>query len=619
MGKDRRSTAKNQRYSVDSAVVHIWRSLHGDFQRTEIAPIGVEAANALNRGVKDFREYEYPTLGHISPDRYKKWQQLKSLVKKYRFENDVYTDDSLNEKTLDKFFVEQQRISTYTPYGFLDHQVIQRARQHAKRILGDYDPEYTIQHSRFGKKSSIGCPLNLAYIDEKLSNVRAFTGSTECSKWFFKDCLPGDPILKGLVANLTFIKSSKNLEHDSLNLVSVPKTWKIHRLITPLTLLSLFYSYGVGEQVENSLRDEGLDIRKLQSVHAGLVKFTSKTKHLATADLSAASDSITSPLLNRILPRKWFNAIKKTFSHQLVADGKLNYTESVLPMGNGLTFPVETLIFYVLLKALSELSGSGGRISVYGDDLIYPSRLHRYVRVFFPRFGFKLNLEKTFVSSHFRESCGADYFMGHDVRPAILPGSKSWLSRPQYLSWLYKVINGLRRRWDDCEITSTLSFLFNEVTKVSNEVFRVPPTFPDTAGVKVHDPGVIPLGLWYINWSPITLRFYSGSRWFHFHYLTELFENRIVKSVLPYYWLSLQGKDDELEDRNFWLTDYSYYNEAPRQSLNWATIKRVHYRRNKSGKRVRIVKKISTPVVASRVIKSTKVRETRKESISDWF
>lgn len=620
MGKaQQRSKSKNiPRYNVDSAAITIWHNLHGDFLRTE-PRIGLAASDALRKGIKEYREYEYPELGHISPIRFKMWQQLSSLFKKYRFENDVYTADSLHELTLSKFFSEQERISTYSPYGWFDHQIIQRARKHAKRILGEYDPEYTIERSHFGKKSSIGCPLNLAYIDQKLTDVKAFTGSTECSRWFLEDCLPGDPILKELVTNLTFIKDSDNLRHDTLNLVLVPKTWKIHRPITPLTLLSLFYSYGVGEQITNHLRNVKLDIRKLQAKHANLVEFVSKTKHLATADLSAASDSITSPLLNRILPRKWFNAIRKTFSHQLFVDGKPYYTESVLPMGNGLTFPVETLIFYVLLKSMSELMGKKGRISVYGDDLIYPSKLHQTVAYFFPRFGFKLNLEKTFVSSSFRESCGADYYAGFDVRPTILPDEEtSTLTRSRYVVWLYKVINGLRRRWEDHEITATLSFLFSEVTKVQDAVYRVPPTFPDTAGVKVDDPTVIPLGLWYVHWSPVTVRFYGGSRWFHFHYLTVLPKNRVVKSVLPYYWLALQGRDDELEDVKFWDTDYSYFNEAPRQALNWVTVKRVRFGKKKNGKHQRIVRKVRVPVVASRVITKPVAKETKRGSISDW-
>jgi len=54
-------------------------------------------------------------------------------------------------------------------------------------------------------------------------------------------------------------------------------------------------------------------------------------------------------------------------------------------------------------------------VIVYGDDIIVPA--HEYTRVAsaLKSFGFKVNEKKSFYKGHFRESCGADFFMGYDV------------------------------------------------------------------------------------------------------------------------------------------------------------------------------------------------------------
>lgn len=615
-------------YDTDVTAANIWLKLLEDFRTTEGQTFAASAEKAFLGGIKEFRNYQFPELGYINPYRFKMWRQLSDLLKKYRFCNDKYTDEELNVLTLDKTIEDQISFSSLLPEKKpLVHLVLQRARKHAKRILGHIDHERTVTASRFGKKSSIGCPLNLAYIDHKLTDVKAFTSSSDCCKWFFKDVLPSDGILSELVSSMGISPKLETLQHETLTLVLVPKSWKSYRPITPLTLLSLYYSYGIGEQVEDRLRDEGLDISRLQSIHAKLVRSNSVSCRLATADLSNASQSLLSVLLNCVLPREWYCAMKKTFSHSLIVrkgdEEVLTYTESVLPMGNGLTFPVETLVFYCILKAIAELSGVKGRISVYGDDLIYPSRLHKFVSVIFPLLNFKLNLDKTFVKAPFRESCGSDYYRGADVRPAFLPDEHKLLTKQHYLAWLYKCYNALIRRWPIEEIPKTGSFLLKEINALGFQISRVPPSFPDIAGVKVESPAEYPLEHNGLNWSPIVVAYYSGSRWFHFSYLVEQPYKRLVKSVKPYYWLALQGKSDDTSfidsHGNFWETDYSYMNQLPKSSLTWKTIKQKKKYFTKGGKMHQAVLVKRLAYVTSRSGRRLSCAQTKRESISDWF
>jgi hypothetical protein len=311
--------------------------------------------------------------------------------------------------------------------------------------------------------------------------------------------------------------------------------------------------------------------------------------------------------LNRILPREWHCAIKRALTHQVcfkTPDGIQNaYTESVLPMGNGLTFPVETLIFYSLIKAIGNLAGIDGIYSVYGDDLIYPSKLHRYVVRLFPDFNLQLNLDKTFVKFPFRESCGADFYRGCDVRPFFLQGERQQLTRSKYQAFLYKTINGLIRRWDPMEIPQTLMFLYTELAVVSNEIHRVPPDFPDTAGVKVHAPWDVPLGLGNLPWCPIYLSLdKDGNSRYKFSFLAETPGDRFVKTILPYYWLALQGLTDEVDPLEYKVVQHpNKVKVALRSSLVW----RKHIRRRSFvSKGKRRSKKIVhyTPAVASRLM-----------------
>jgi hypothetical protein len=89
-------------------------------------------------------------------------------------------------------------------------------------------------------------------------------------------------------------------------------------------------------------------------------------------------------------------------------------------MGNGCTFPVETVIFYALAKATAESEGLDNPIlSVYGDDVIVDASVAQKVMDVFAHAGFKPNRGKSFIDGPFRESCGADFFLGVDVRPVF--------------------------------------------------------------------------------------------------------------------------------------------------------------------------------------------------------
>lgn len=617
--RKKKSTNHTVTYDTDVIAKNIWLTLLRDFRGSEGPNFCLKAEESFLQGVATYRNYTYPVLGIIPEKRFKCYKQMEGLLKKYRFSSDKFTDEELKIKSQQQFVDEQEFFSAPGRESYIGSLVMRRARKIARGILGRYDPNATVTLGKFGRKSSIGCPLSLAYIDHKLTDVGAFSGSSDCAKWFLDD-VSNDPIMSELVKDLSEKEGfGEHFAHESLALVQVPKSWKTLRPITPLTLLALYYSYGVGDQVENRLKSIGLDISHLQSRHRKWVKRFSETKTHATVDLSSASQSLTCDVLNRVLPREWYNAMKKTFTHQFVVNGELHYAESVLPMGNGLTFPVETLVFYVILKAIAELSKVRGIISVYGDDLIYPCKLHRYVAWIFPKLRFRLNLDKTFVKAPFRESCGSDFYSGCDVRPSFLPVEGHKLTRTRYAIWLYKAYNALSRRWDELKIHYTLLLILKELACLGVPLFRVPPSFPDSAGIKVLSHEVIPCDTQILPWSPIIKKFIYGSQWYNFSFLSAQPNYRAVVTVLPYYWQALTKQDDAPEFDNFWDTKNQRFVSKP--PLDWKKLERTRYVLKK-GKRKRLVLVSYLPTSASRSgckIKVVQNFSAESESMSDWF
>lgn len=537
-------------YSTDNFVrmlfSHVVRDFRGYFGRSFCQ----EQERKLFTSTQEFRECEFPSALGAKPDFFKAMAQAQSLLKKYRFADDVYTDKQLEEMAFTGYFDEQLRLcAPRGPFRASTIKVLQEARRICRSILGKFPKDEIVTSAKFGKKSSIGCPLSLAHIDNKLSNVGAFSSSKQISEWFQHEVVSNDAILERMLHS--YLGSTRDnfvySEIESLALKNVPKSWKTLRNITPLALLNLFYSHGYGTIVTEKLKESGLNIRTLQSRHRKLVEEFSRTGSHATGDLSKASESVTKVHLNWVLPRDWYVGLKPILTHQLQYDGKEAYTASVLPMGNGATFPLETLVFYCITRAIGTLSRVNGIYSVYGDDLIFPSPLYPYLQHVFSDLGFVLNTDKTHAVGNFRESCGADFFHGVDVRPFSLQGQHQTLPRSQYICFLYKVYNGLRRRWGTC-LTGTIYFILREIALTGCQLMRVPPSYPDTAGVHVDSPCEIPGGFNVFDWSPTLTVFCAGSRHHAFYYMSEVAKKRYVRFVEPYYWLSLQGLTDEVTE-----------------------------------------------------------------------
>lgn len=208
---------------------------------------------------------------------------------------------------------------------------------------------------------------------------------------------------------------------------TVPKTTSIDRCACKEPDINMFLQKGAGNVIRRSLLRCGIDLND-QSRNRALAREGSVTGHLATIDLSSASDSLTTTLVELLLPEQWFSYLSSLRSRITVIDGERHVNEMFSSMGNGFTFELESLIFYALARSTAYFMNIPGVISVYGDDIIVPVDVYPHLSYVLSYVGFSVNMDKSFASGEFRESCGGHYMSGQDVTPFYVRGEITRLS-----------------------------------------------------------------------------------------------------------------------------------------------------------------------------------------------
>ena len=248
--------------------------------------------------------------------------------------------------------------------------------------------------------------------------------------------------------------------------VTVPKDASTNRVIAIEPGINLWFQKSIGDMLMKKLLWVGVDLRD-QSVNQLLARQGSITGDLATVDLRSASDSIALSVVRELLPPKWFSVLDSCRSHFGSLNAEQVRWEKFSSMGNGFTFPLQSLIFYAVSKCCAEFVDSQETVSVYGDDVIIPTSAFGLFSQMMDFYGFRVNMKKTYVSSSFRESCGAHWFEGFDVKPLYLKDKVSSIPA------VYRLANAVRRlahRWNnktscDANLRSTFEFLVNSVPR----------------------------------------------------------------------------------------------------------------------------------------------------------
>jgi hypothetical protein len=151
--------------------------------------------------------------------------------------------------------------------------------------------------------------------------------------------------------------------------------------------------------------------------------------NLATLDLSEASDRVSNLHVRSLMANFPIldGAVQATRSRKADVPGHgVVHLSKFASMGSALCFDMEQMVFLtVIFCAIEESLGHrltrkdvkalSGQVRVYGDDIIVPVKYTHTVVRYLEAFGFKVNLRKSFWNGKFRESCGKEYYNGHDV------------------------------------------------------------------------------------------------------------------------------------------------------------------------------------------------------------
>lgn len=484
--------------------------------------------------VRDVRGYKFE-FHYSHPYAFKSNVQVLSWLKRYRFEHDVYSDDELESRTNEKFMRDQVRIAAFRPYPLRATLVLQKARLKVKQIVGKLADANWQDYCRFSRNAVVGYTGESTYLDCKIHPDAEFTGTLDEIS-IFDDT--ADSRYKSIFTDYPHYTIVSHLTQ-----INVPKNAEIMRPVRPNTLLGSYITYGIGKYLVKRYKEvEGVDLNHRQEKHKVWAQEASVTLRSVTADMSSCSDSFTSRLMNMLLPRDWFNFLNqmRTSYVKIGKEGKPFYSPSFMAMGIGYTFPLMSICLDCIIRSAAELLSIRGRVSVFGDDLIYPRKLHAYIIPILEDLGFVVNEEKTFSHKPFRESCGGDYYDGQDVRPARPEGVFELLtSEVSICAYVYKLYNSLIRRWEEEEIPLTLTYLRSIITTMGH-VYFVPRHFPDTSGFKCD------------NWRNYTSKeIASSNRRKPFYWgqsvacLTLSAQLRPCGNQTVYYVESLQGIDED--------------------------------------------------------------------------
>ncbi len=238
------------------------------------------------------------------------------------------------------------------------------------------------------------------------------------------------------IDNLNHINWLEPGEERPVRVTLVPKTLKTPRIIAIEPTAMQYAQQGILEAFEKAILDndnaKNLIQWKSNVPNQNLALLGSQFGELATLDLSEASDRVSNQLVRTMFSNHPHlnEAVDATRSRkaEVSVKGKKEIIRlaKFASMGSALCFPVESLVFMTVIfhgiekelmrpLTVNDIKSLYGQVRTYGDDIIVPVRYVRSVVSSLETFGFKVNASKSFWSGYFRESCGKDYFMGHDV------------------------------------------------------------------------------------------------------------------------------------------------------------------------------------------------------------
>lgn len=206
-------------------------------------------------------------------------------------------------------------------------------------------------------------------------------------------------------------------------LLTVHKNAMTDRTIFKEAGITTWFQKSLGQSIRRCLMRHGYDlnstVRSKEIARQGSI-----TGRSVTVDFENASNTIAKLMIREsIKDEVWYCLLDacRTPSYTLDKGKSFHIFEMFSSMGNGYTFELESLIFVAAAEACHDYLGLAyDDISVHGDDITISTEAYDLYRQFCEFLGFRVNEQKSFYSGYFRESCGAYFCDGSDVKPYFL-------------------------------------------------------------------------------------------------------------------------------------------------------------------------------------------------------
>lgn len=241
------------------------------------------------------------------------------------------------------------------------------------------------------------------------------------------------------------------LDDITAKITAVPKDSRGPRLICVHPAEAIWIQQGLRNVLESCIERSPLTRDRIsftdQTVNGRLALESSKTGYLCTLDLKEASDRMGTELVRYLLGDYVYELLSCCRATRLrLLDGRVILLNKWVPMGNALCFPVQSLLFYSLVRAgiRCRYGVNCDDIYVFGDDILFPSQYYEGAIGALVSAGLVPNIGKTFRKGPFRESCGVDAYNGIDVTPLRL--KKADVNLVEHAVALCELASRLRRR-----------------------------------------------------------------------------------------------------------------------------------------------------------------------------
>jgi len=416
------------------------------------AQIGSPRARQLHQLVSEGRLREAQLLSMPGPSAYRtpldyrRDRLATDIIKKLRLPG----DDVLRERNSVLKFVENERACALTNHRFRRYQrmlagdilipeedrlwveVLVQWRVELKRLLGRI-PLHLVP--RFSGGSTLSDSGKLTTIPDKMSSRTTI----------YESCVD---VWRNSIKFTPFgEKAEADLVVRANRFFTVPKNSEINRMCCMEASGALSLQLAVGEYLKARYKlCTGHNLREAKPIHMDLARQASITGHLATIDLSSASDMISRELVKAVLPTDWWLLLNSLRATHTEVWGAVVYNEKFSSMGNGFTFELETILFRTLMKVITNYD-----VRVFGDDIIIDSSSAPLALKVLEWAGFRINEKKSFCEGPFRESCGGDYFEGVSVRGHFLEeipdAPQNWVA---LANGLHRVGLGRTAAWFFC-------------------------------------------------------------------------------------------------------------------------------------------------------------------------